>query len=70
MQLALPVRRDMPGRTGSGLIQRVVPRRRELRALGVLVGLEVPEPVLARFIALDVSVPARVEMASSVLLRR
>src|ERR1700677_1560816 len=48
VQLALPVGGDTPGWARSGLVERVVLRRRQLGAFVVLVGGVVPEPVLPR----------------------
>jgi hypothetical protein len=43
--------------------------RRELRSFGVLVGLEVPEPVLTGLVATDVAVVCLLEMPACVLRR-
>ena len=69
MQVSLPVSRDDSGGSGDGLVLRMVCRRCQLRAVGVVVGGEVPVPILARLEALDVPVPTVPVMRSRVLAR-
>ena len=54
-----PVSRYPSSRTGNGLVDRPAVRCREFGPVVVLVGLVVPEPVLARFERPDDRVPAR-----------
>ena len=70
MQMPDPVRRHHPYRPGRRLLDGMVPRRSEGRAGNVVVVLEVPEPLLARFEALHVAVAGRAEMGARVLARR
>ena len=70
VQLALPAWRYSTGRSGDRLIQRVVMRWRENRTIQVLLGLVVPEPVLARFVALHDGMSRAVRMTAGVLRRR
>ena len=65
-----PVLGHGAGWAGCRLVFGVVAGRGELRTGGVLVGLEVPEPVLARLEALHVAMVGRVEVGPRVLARR
>src|SRR5512135_3213910 len=58
------------GWTRSRLVLGVVTGRGEFRPGGVLVGLEVPEPLLARLKALNVAMAAVPEVGARVLARR
>ena len=53
MQFALPPRRHATGRSGYGLVDRMIVGRREHGAVHELFGHVVPEPVLAGLVALD-----------------
>lgn len=70
MQLVLPVGRHPTGRSGHGLVQRVVVRWRQRRSFEVLLARVVPEPVLARFVAVDDRMPGVVGVVAGVLRRR
>jgi hypothetical protein len=65
-----PVLRHGAGWAGRRLVFGVVAGRDELRSGGVLVGLEVPAPVLARLEALHVAMVCRVEVGPCVLAGR
>ena len=62
-----PVLGHGAGRAGCRLVFGVVKGRDELRTGGILVGLEVPEPILARLETLRVAMVCRVEMGPCVL---
>ena len=70
MEAIDPIGRNCADRTRHGLVHRVVVRRRELRTGDGLVGLEIPGPILARFEALDVSVPRVLPVRACMLARR
>ncbi|CAN5538911.1 hypothetical protein BH23CHL6_BH23CHL6_05840 [soil metagenome] len=70
VQLSLPVCGHSTGRPGDWLIDRVVMRRSKYRTIEVLLGPVVPEPILARFIALHDWIPGAVRMVAGVLRRR
>ena len=53
MEMHLPIRRYTSSRTRGWLVERVVEGRRETRALDVVVGPVVVEPVLARLVTRD-----------------
>ena len=53
VQLPLPVWRHAAGRSRHGLVERVLARRSQERALEILLCRVVPEPLLARLVALD-----------------
>jgi len=70
MQAALPVSRHAPGRSGHRLRQRVVFRRSQDRAVGVLLRGVAPEPVLVRLEASDDWMPGVGCVVAGVLRRR
>lgn len=67
VEVLLPVGRDPPGGTRRGLVERMVSRRGELRSLGVLLRRVIPEPVLARLVALDDWMPGFEGVSAGVL---
>jgi hypothetical protein len=69
MQSLRPVARDDSRRPGHGLVLRMVCGRCQLRAIGVVVGGEVPVPVFGRLEALDIPVSAVPVMCTRVLAR-
>ena len=70
MQSLGPVIRNSTGRARHGLFLWMVVWWRQLRTGGVLVGLEVPEPVLVRFKAPHVAVTRVFPVPASVLTWR
>src|SRR5258707_6968746 len=68
--MALPVRWHAPGRSGHGLVERVVVRRSENGTLEELLGRVIPEPVLAGLEALDDRVAFSAGMPTRMLRRR
>jgi hypothetical protein len=64
-----PVLGHGAGWAGCRLVFGVVAGRGELRSGGVLVALEVPEPVFARLEALRVAMACRMEVGPCVLAR-
>jgi hypothetical protein len=67
MQLFLPVRRYAVGRSGHGLMERVVMRRDQVGAIHVIVCGIVVEPVLTRLEAVDHAVASACRMVPGVL---
>ena len=53
IQMPLPVRWHATGRSGDGLVERVMARRSQGGTLEVFLGRVVPEPILAWLEALD-----------------
>jgi len=67
MQLSLPSHGHLAGRSRHRLIERVVVRRSQRGPLEELLRLVVPEPVLARLVALDDRVSASSGVATCML---
>jgi len=70
VEVALPVCGHPADRTRCRLVNGMVRRRRQRGTEGVVLGLEVPEPVLARFEASDHRVASRLRVRGRVLGRR
>jgi hypothetical protein len=69
MQSLRPVGGDDPRGPGHGLVLRMVRWRCQLRAVGVVVGGEVPVPIFARLEALNMPVSTVPVMRTRVLAR-
>jgi hypothetical protein len=67
MEVVLPIPRYTSSGTRRWLVERVVERRREMRAIHVLVGPIVVEPLLIRLIVRDDRMPGVVSMTGRVL---
>ena len=67
MQLIFPVAGDATGWSGHGLLDRVMMWRSQDGSLEILLSRVVPEPVLARLIALDDGVLRSAGMAARML---
>jgi hypothetical protein len=67
MQLIFPVAGDATGWSGHGLLERVMVRRSQDGSLEILLLHVVPEPVLARLVALDDGVLRSAGMAAGML---
>ena len=70
MQAPLPIVWHAPSRSRHGLIERMVIWRSQLRAVYVVAGGEVPEPVFARFVAASHRMPGIGGVPVGVLRRR
>jgi hypothetical protein len=67
VELLLPALRNPAGRSGHGLVQRVMVRRREDRTLEILLGGVIPEPLLIGLERLDDRMAFGAGMAAGVL---
>lgn len=67
MEMSLPISRHAPGRAGHGLTQRVMWRRRQFRAVDIVVAGVVPEPVLTRLVAANHRMPGIGSVVTRVL---
>src|ERR1700690_1828874 len=70
MELVLPIDGHPSGRSGHGLVERVMTGRREERTLKILLLRVIPEPVLTRLVALHDRMSCSGRVATRVLGRR